>query len=252
MMKTKCLLGTILFLFLSLSTSFASETKTKTIEISTPQWNGFTNKDGTGLYFDLVKKVYSLSNIKVNYTFVPWPRAVKYVNENYKDAMLGAYNTDEESIYPQYPIDVEYTLVIFKKDSLKDWKGVESLVGKTVYWVRGYNYHEYIKPKLDWRELQDTAQGLKLLEKDRIKFFIDSNNTLKPKLKELNIDTSEYVIKTVLTKNLYVRYSRTKKSQELIKIFDKNMATLLKSRELEKIYNKWKHKMPDFSNLGKQ
>ncbi|MFG1526925.1 transporter substrate-binding domain-containing protein [Halobacteriovorax sp. FRX-2] len=232
-----------------LNTSFASEIKT--IEISTPKWDGFTNKDGSGLYFELVKKAYSLSNIKVNYTFVPWPRAVKYVNENHKDAMLGAYNSDEESIYPNFPIDVEYTLVIYKKNTLKDWQGVESLKGKEVYWVRGYNYHEYIKTKLDWRELQDTNQGLKLLEKGRIKFFIDSNNTLRPKLKEFKIDLKDYEIKPVITKFLYVRFSRTKKSQELIKIFDKNMATLLKSKDLEKIYKKWNHKTPDFSAVKK-
>ncbi|MFG1481925.1 transporter substrate-binding domain-containing protein [Halobacteriovorax sp. HFRX-2_2] len=249
MLKIKHLFTLILFHVALLNASFASEIKT--IEISTPKWDGFTNKDGSGLYFELVKKAYSLSNIKVNYTFVPWPRAVKYVNENHKDAMLGAYNSDPESIYPNYPIDVEYTLVIYKKNSLKDWQGVESLKGKEVYWVRGYNYHEYIKTKLDWRELQDTNQGLKLLEKDRIKFFIDSNNTLKPKLKEFKIDLKDYEIKPVITKFLYVRFSRTKKSQELIKIFDKNMATLLKTKDLEKIYKKWNHKMPDFSAVKK-
>ncbi|MGI4993516.1 substrate-binding periplasmic protein [Halobacteriovorax sp. GFR7] len=249
MVKIKLLLTVTLFHATLLNASFASEIKT--IEISTPKWDGFTNKDGTGLYFELVKKAYSLSNIKVNYTFVPWPRAVKYVNENLKDAMLGAYNSDEESIYPNYPIDVEYTLVIYKKSSLKAWKGVEGLKGQRVYWVRGYNYHEYIKTKLDWRELQDTNQGLKLLEKGRIKFFIDSNNTLMPKLKELKFDLSKYVIKPVITKNLYVRFSRTKKSQELIKIFDQNMARLLKTKDLEKIYKKWNHKMPDFTNVDK-
>ncbi|MFG1485137.1 transporter substrate-binding domain-containing protein [Halobacteriovorax sp. RZ-1] len=249
MLKIKHLFTLILFHVALLNTSFASEIKT--IEISTPKWDGFTNKDGSGLYFELVKKAYSLSNIKVNYTFVPWPRAVKYVNENHKDAMLGAYNSDEESIYPNFPIDVEYTLVIYKKNTLKDWQGVESLKGKEVYWVRGYNYHEYIKTKLDWRELQDTNQGLKLLEKGRIKFFIDSNNTLRPKLKEFKIDLKDYEIKPVITKFLYVRFSRTKKSQELIKIFDKNMATLLKSKDLEKIYKKWNHKTPDFSAVKK-
>ncbi|MFG1499540.1 transporter substrate-binding domain-containing protein [Halobacteriovorax sp. XZX-3] len=249
MVKTKHLLIQFLILFIWSNLSIGSEIKT--IEISTPEWKDFTNKDGTGLYFEVVRKAYSLSDIKVNYTFVPWPRAVKYVNENHKDAMLGAYNTVKESIYPQYPIDVEYTLVVFKKGTLKDWQGPKSLAGKRVYWVRGYDYHKYLKTKMDWKELQDTDNGLRLLEKGRIDFFIDSKNTIMPKFKALKLDPSKYVMKPVITKNLYVRYARTKKSEELIKIFDKNMETLLKSKELEKIYQKWNHEMPDFSNLSK-
>ena len=219
------------------------------IEIVTPEWGGFTNKDGSGLYFEVMKKAYSLSNIKVKYSFVPWARAVKYVNENKKDAMLGAYNTVKESIYPNYPIDTEYTLVVFKKEALNEWKGAESLKGKEVHWVRGYDYHEYLNVKVNWKELRDTEQALKLLKMGRIKFFLDSKNTLLPKLKELGLNESEYATKVVLTNFLYARFSRTEKSKELIKIFDTNMSKLHKSNELSRIYKKWNHQIPDYSKI---
>jgi polar amino acid transport system substrate-binding protein len=53
--------------------------KPESITIATPVWKGWTNEDGTGLYFELLKLVYEPVGVSVQYEFVPWARAVVYI-----------------------------------------------------------------------------------------------------------------------------------------------------------------------------
>jgi hypothetical protein len=74
---------------------FAQELdKNKTIFIVTPEWDGQTNKDGTGLFFDIVRSVYEPEGIKMKFEIVPWKRAELMVISD-KAALLDSY---EENI----------------------------------------------------------------------------------------------------------------------------------------------------------
>ena len=49
-------------------------------------------------------------------------------------------------------MDVDYTVAVFKKDNIK-WEGQQSLKGKKVVWMRGYNYQNYLKTDVSWSEI---------------------------------------------------------------------------------------------------
>ena len=125
-------LGQILILiFFCTCAAFAEENRISTIDVVTPVWEGITNKDGTGLYFELLRMVYEPVGMEVNVDFVPWARAVKRVNLKKNDAMLGSYNT-VDAFSSRYPLDTEYTAVVYKTASVKKWNGINTIENKAV------------------------------------------------------------------------------------------------------------------------
>jgi hypothetical protein len=70
-----------------------------------------TNKDGTGLYIELLHMVYDEVGIKAKYEIVPWTLAVTYIDSTLADAMLGSYNT-VDAYFPKYPLDTEFIRLI--------------------------------------------------------------------------------------------------------------------------------------------
>ncbi|MBD3327484.1 hypothetical protein GF339_23065, partial [candidate division KSB3 bacterium] len=139
------------------------------IHIVTPAWEEFTNEDGTGVWFEIVRAVYEPVGITMTYEFAPWKRAMEQVASAEADAFLGEYES-ETFLMPRYPLDVERTAVVFKKGTVPTWEGSPSLVGKNVVWLRGYDYHlvsELEGLAFDWYEIDNYAQAWGMLEKDR-------------------------------------------------------------------------------------
>ncbi len=244
-------LGQILILFsISTCVAFAEENKISTIDIVTPAWEGITNKDGTGLYFELLQMVYEPVGIVVKIEFVPWARAVKRVDLKSSDAMLGSYNT-VDAFFPKYPLDTEYTAVVYKTDSVEKWNGVTTIENKDVVWVRGYNYHKYLPVKVNYHEVSKSEQGWKMLALDRVGFFMNSLNAINRYVNRNKIDLADFQIKVVMVKNLFVRFAKTEKSKKLIEIYDSRMDELIKTDSLRKLYEKWNAFYPDFQSIEK-
>ena len=245
--KRNCfiLMGQILtWILLNSTFLYGGETITS-INIVTPEWQGLTNKDGTGLYFELLQMVYEPVGIKVKYEFVPWARAVIYVNSKTNDALLGSYNT-VDAYFPEYPIDTEYTVAVYKNGIVDRWLGEKSIENKKVAWVRGYNYHRYLNVKVNFSEVNRSEQGWKMLMEDRIEFFLNSQNAIKKYVKKNDVDLNGIKINTVLVKNIYVRFSKTVKSKRLIEIYDKRMSTLIQRGKIQTLFKKWDSAYPSF------
>ena len=225
-------LGQILILFfISTCAAFAEENKISTIEVVTPAWEGITNRDGTGLYFELLQMIYEPVGIEVAIEFVPWVRAVKRVDSKSSDAMLGSYNT-VDALFSRYPLDTEYTAVVYKTDSVEKWNGVNTIENKAVVWVRGYNYHKYLPVKVKYHEVNRSEQGWKMLVLGRVDFFMNSLNAINRYVSRNKIDMTDFRIKIVLVKSLFVRFAKTEKSKKLIEIYDSRMKELIEKDSL--------------------
>ena len=49
----------------------------KTINVVAPMWEDYTNADGSGMYWDIIRSIYVNENIKLKTSTVPWNRAMK-------------------------------------------------------------------------------------------------------------------------------------------------------------------------------
>jgi len=236
----------LMAVFCFVSSSQGEDTDYKTIHIVTPEWKNQTDKDGTGIYFDIVRSIYEPVGIKMTYQFVPWKRAEQMLELKEADAMVSALRR-KERLTPNYPMWMEYTAVVFRKDKIKDWKGIESLRGKKVLWMRGYDFHTtpYLKDiEMKWEEIDAHATAWKMLDIGRTDFYIDAQVDIDEYITENKVNMDSYRIETIWGEKAYMSFSKTEKSKRLIQIYDKRIIELFKSGELKKIFEKYNFTLP--------
>lgn len=220
-----------------------------TIEIVTPQWENQTNKDGSGLFFDIIKGVYEPAGITMTYHFVPWKRAQFLVKDGHADAMLCVWkqHADEENqIIPHYPMFVEHTAVIFLKDSIKPWEGIKSIDGKSAVWLRGYDYHLFkqfndIRFK-KFHEVDSYEKAWRHMDLGRYEVYIDALIDIDIYINANAVDMNRYQKKILWGEKAYIAFSKTEKSKKFISIYDERIKTLFETGRLKQIYDTWGEK----------
>jgi len=222
----------------------------KKINIVAPELeNGATN-EGSGIYFELLKLIYSPIGIIVKTEIAPFIRVNMLLTKNKIDASVSFYSAEVALLNgldyfktPKNPINTERLLAIFKNNS-DEWNFPNSLKGKRVAWMDGYNFEKGIPVDYEYQRVTSQLQGLKLLEMGRIDYYIDNEFDIKRTIKKFNFDAQQYSMQLILEYKLYVAFSKTQKGNKLIKLFDCRMDELRESGELEKLYNKWDIPMP--------
>lgn len=211
------------------------------IQIVTPAWEYQTNADGTGLFFDILRSVYEPVGISLEYQIVPWKRAISILNYKKADAMVCAIQLTVDKanlITPQYPIAKDYTVAVFKKDKIEKWKGTETLIGKNLIWMMGYDLHkkQMLKGlKFGWEEVLSHSSAWKRLDAEwNADIYIDSYFDVGAYIKKHNLDMTHYRIEVIWGENAYLAFAKTDKSKKLIKIYDRRIKQLYNSGELEK------------------
>ncbi len=246
-----------LFTFLFMPCSLVFPGEVSSIHLVCDEWPGFTNKDGTGVYWEIIKAVYEPAGIKVITNVVPWKRAILMVYHNESDAIVGDYYSKAQSgrsyLYPNWHISVEDPIVaIFKRKTLPNWhlQGVKALDGRTLGWIRGYDYD----PKGWWdvsvkhHGLSTIHSGLKMLIADRLDVLLDYASAIKDEAQKIGMDMERtYELHPVkLGEKLFLKFSKTERSKTLIKIFDSRMDLMTSSHEVVRIYKKWGHPKDKF------
>src|SRR5210317_994574 len=99
--------------------------------MASEEWTNATNRDGTGLYWDILRAVYEPLGIKTKFVIQSYNGSVKLVTKNRVDVAVGIYPDHINGAhFSQFPIVKDYVLVLFKKNRLNAWNGQESLQNK--------------------------------------------------------------------------------------------------------------------------
>jgi polar amino acid transport system substrate-binding protein len=228
--------------------AFGQEEQITTIHIVTPAWEDWTNEDGTGVYFELVRAVYEPVGITMTYEILPWKRARAKVIAGEADAILSNYD-DDDMLMPRYPLDVERTAVVFNKDTIPNWEGVASFEGKKFVWLRGYDYHvdtdlEGLQYK--WYEVDEYAQAWSMLEKGRVEFYMDALGDIEAYIEAHAVEMTPYRVETVWTDNAYIALTKSARGAQLAEMYDQRIPELLASGTLQQIFEAWDAELPPF------
>lgn len=218
--------------------------KIETIHVVTPSWPDQTNEDGTGLFFDIVRGVYEPEGIKMTYEILPWKRAEVMIDRDRADAMVDVLRNNAV-LTPKHPMNVLPQYAAFKRERIGKWEGVKSLDGMRVIWFRGYDYHKNphlsgVAPK--WEEVDDYASAWRMLKTDRADFYLDAFADMDKYVGNNHVDMNVYRMEPVWNEKTYMSFSKSEKSEQLIRIYDKRIVELFDSGELEKIFEKWNYR----------
>lgn len=234
----------ILTLLLSLSVLPAYATDT-TLVFATEEWKDATNKDGTGLYWDIFRAVYEPKGYKIKPLIRSYEGSINLLKANRADVMVGAYKDEIDGVvYPKNNFAVDIVQVTYKKDKFK-WRGLETIKGYSVGWIKGYSYDDYLPPgitkKIRIRKLRDKKTAFHLLDLNRIDFYMEAMGDLNDFFKaNSNYRLKDYTRHTLLELKLYIVFTQSARGKKLAGIFDKRFSMLLKKGEIKKLYNRYK------------
>jgi len=213
----------------------------KTINVVAPMWENYTNKDGTGMYWDILRAIYTKEKISLKPSIVPWNRAMKMVTkyQTYNAIVGEVRDTEEKLLFPKYPIDVEY-LSVLTKSSSPAWQGLSSLTGKRIGWIKDYDVIKEDKQDFILREYRSTEQGIELLNAGELDYIIDEWDELAVALKNKELSIEDYHMDDMPKgTDVYVAFADNAISKVLIEIYDEQAKALVQSGEMQNIYKKW-------------
>ena len=235
-----------LCVFMATMSTPVSAQSIRTITVATEAWENNTNEDGTGSFFDMIRKVYALENIEMEFIIVPYERSVEMTKDQKVDAWVAAYDEEEDfALFPEWHFDADIVTAVFKKNRFPDFKGVDSLAGPVISWIRGYAYDEYVENEMNIYRLDKRTSAMEMLVRDRIDIYLDAKAEVDTMVADDEYNRSigflpgQYAFTEVLRLNLYLAFSNSARSQDLIRIWDANFPRLLASGEVRRIYDQY-------------
>ncbi|MBP7553739.1 MAG: transporter substrate-binding domain-containing protein [Spirochaetes bacterium] len=225
---------TVLFVFLC-AVLYSED---KTIKIVTEEWEGSTNADGTGIYFDIVRAIFEKNGYILDISIMKYIQAKKRVQSGESDMVLGVYEGEETGvIFPKYHFSSDDVTVLYLKGG--SYKNEKSLENKNVGWIRGYSYEKYIKTNMKIQRLDERENGVNMLAKKRLDYFIDNIYDIEGTIEELGLDSKIFETKLIKFLNLYPCFANNEKGATLSKIWDKEMDKLVKNGKIKELHEEY-------------
>jgi len=211
------------------------------IRLVSEAWIDYTNTDGTGLAWDVLRKVYEPAGVKVDIQSAPYSRAIGLVKRGQADAWVGAYKGEKGYAYPRWHFDMDHIYVLGLAS--RPAPTLQTIGQYRLAWVRSYEFKQYLPNVEQFREIQRREGILPMLEHDRVAFYIDS-------LTEVDYVMEQAADKQLFRRShltelpLYLAFGEGPDSQALRDLFDQRMETLVRSGELRPIFERWEQPYP--------
>ena len=203
-----------------------------TLHVYCDDWPGFCQRDGKGVYLDLVRAIYEPEGYVVKPHMVPYKRALAVVAQKGGDMAMGVYRGEVAGVHqPDYPDSADYVTVVMQKRWLPQWTGEASLKEQEVLWLRGWAFDKYIPVTMRWYEIDNHTTALQLLLKGRYRYYL-TDGALYPK-GALPPELAQVFLRWIPT---YPIFADNEKGRQLHGLWDPGMRTLIRQGKLAEIY----------------
>ncbi|QEY61111.1 ABC transporter substrate-binding protein [Metapseudomonas lalkuanensis] len=208
------------------------------IHLASDVWPGHTEADGTGLGWDILRRVYEPEGIQLKVHIVPYTRSIGLVQRGEADAWVGSYRNEAEgAYYPRWHYDVDQVSALSLNST--PVPSLATLGRYRLAWIRGYDYQNYLPNLKHFTEIQRRSGILSMLELGHVDFYIDARTEVDDVL-DTATDRSRYRVTPLLRLPLYLGFADTPRGRRLADIFDRRMTALVTSGELRPLFKRWK------------
>lgn len=241
----------LLFCLSLLARTGRADTKvpSPSIVVLTSQWEGYTNPDRTGLYFDVLNEVYGKDSYTFNY--YPWKRAQTNFAQDQGDLLLGEASDKEYCLYPERPLDADFFSAFHLSGKNPKWPGVAATKGRRLGWVRGYDINVFSPGVVATNEVESLEQGAKMVLAGRLDFFIDYDQDLKDYLAKNKLETLGALVSPtdIAGDYIYLCFHKSERGQQLRDRYNQKIKALSKSGALKKIFIKY-NRIKNFDKIS--
>ena len=212
------------------------------VRLASEAWQDYTNADGTGVGWDVLRKVFEPAGVKVRVLSAPYTRAIGLVKRGEADAWVGSYHEEHsDNLYPRWNFDSDH---IYALGLISKPLPTPQNIGQfRLSWVRGYDYQNYLPNVGYYREVQRRDGILPMLERERVDFYIDAQTEVNY-VHAQSDHPQDFRSTHVAELPLYLAFGNTPRGQALRELFDKRMDELVPSGALRPIFERWKQPYP--------
>ncbi|MBJ2249193.1 MULTISPECIES: substrate-binding periplasmic protein [Pseudomonas] len=212
------------------------------IVLASEQWNDYTNKDGSGLAWDLLRQIFEPAGITVQTRSVPYTRSVGLAQRGEVDGWVGSYRDEASGVlYPHWNFDSDHIYALGLATA--PTPTLATLGNYRLAWVRGYKYEEYLPSVRRFNPIERRNGILPMLEHGRADFYIDALTEAKYVLSQSQ-DPALFKLTHIAELPLYIGFADTERGRALMGVYDQRLTLLVKTGELKPIFEHWKQPYP--------
>lgn len=248
------LMAILVSLVLGLVTATPSRAEER-IVVSSEEWQQVTYANGTGVYFEILRKIYEPLGYELEFRSMSYKKSLLMTINGRSDIWVGSYQQEvSNAAYPKHHFDIDPVEALCLIGRVDHKTNVDDL---RLGWVSGYDYHKYLPAETNYREFSDREGIFKMLMTDNIDCYLDANAEIDVELArnpDLKAITERHKL---LSLPLYFGFTESAKGKKLAEIFDQRFPALLKKGVIEKIFNRWDYEflaediMPQSASLKK-
>lgn len=188
-----------------------------------------------------VKKVFENMGIEYSVEYYPWNRCVELIETGKADAMFSLRKTEERErkmIFPSEGLVQSEWKFFYRKDKKIKYEKMADLSGLRIAATTGYAYGEEFWGNKDIiiDEGYDDIVNMKKVANGRVDLFLCNKSDGIKILKDLEISSIDYSVKSYKEYPLYLVFSKKERNVELAQRFSEVLKKFKKSNEYKKIY----------------
>ncbi|UXV19138.1 transporter substrate-binding domain-containing protein [Pseudomonas fluorescens] len=212
------------------------------VMLASEEWNNYTNKDGSGLAWDVLRQVFEPAGITLQTRTVPYTRSVGLAQRGEVDGWVGAYRDEARGVlYPHWHFDADHLYALGLATA--PTPSLATLGNYRLAWVRGYRYEAYLPNLHHFNQIERRDGILPMLQHARVDYYIDSLTEAKHVLSQSD-EPSQFKLTHIAELPLYLGFADTERGRALMAVYDRRMAALVKNGELKPIFERWKQPYP--------
>ena len=212
------------------------------VVLASEEWNDYTNKNGSGLAWDVLRQVFEPAGITLQTRSVPYTRSVGLAQRGEVDGWVGSYREEATGVlYPHWNFDSDHIYALGLAGTPAPT--LATLGNYRLAWVRGYKYEEYLPNIHRFNQIERRGGILPMLQHGRADFYIDALAELKYILGQAD-DPAVFKLTHIAELPLFLGFTDNERGRALMALFDRRMESLVTSGELKPIFERWHQPYP--------
>ena len=188
---------------------------------------------GSGLLMEILTTVYAPTGYELVHLELPYKRAVAELLTGAIHCTMDVNTNRKGVLQSKVPI-VTYDLSVAYIRTT-DFKNIQSLKGKKVAYLHGFDLEELLPVKFKIREAYDLSSAVRLLDRGHVDYILGDIHLLKNAILEAKLPYSEFEMKHLMTMLAHPIFTKTAKGRILRDIYDRRMRELVKTGEFQTI-----------------
>lgn len=218
------------------------------IVVAGPSWDKFTNRDGTGLYHEILDLIFTDQGIPIRRIYVPSQRGNDLVRVGRADMMVCRDRAPAPLFLASYPMYQGKFHTFYNVKRLGEWKGPSSMIGHSVVFRLGYYSKKNFPASVEMKEVKtaDAALGMVLL--GRADFYIDDLSFIKETVASSHIpfDMADYSFEEAGWRQYFPVLLDSPRGRGIADFYARGIERLHRSGQLKAVFDKWGFPYPDY------